>query len=129
MRDGDCGCIPVVDENDKLAGMVTDRDVCVGLADHDVRASELAVRNVMASRVVGIGLDEDVERGIAMMRDQKIRRIPVTNRDGTIAGLLSLNDVVLATRDSKGDSESIKDEAFDALRSICEPCEAASALA
>jgi CBS domain-containing protein len=92
MRENDIGAIPV-GENDRLIGMVTDRDiVCRGLADgKDV--STLTARDVMTSGIISCEDDEDIEDALELMEKKKIRRLPVIDEDKRLVGMLSLGDV------------------------------------
>jgi CBS domain-containing protein len=92
MRDDDIGAVPVV-ENDKLVGMVTDRDVVVrGLAAYPDLKNTTA-RSVMSSRVLYCFEDQSVEEVLDNMGDQQVRRMPVVDRDKRLAGMVSLGDL------------------------------------
>ncbi len=92
MRDNDIGAVPV-GENDRLIGMVTDRDiVCRGLADGR-DAQTLTARDVMTSGIIYCEEDEDIEDALELMEKKKIRRLPVINDDKRMVGMLSLGDI------------------------------------
>ena len=92
MRDEDIGAIPI-GENDRLIGMVTDRDIAVrGLADgRDVEA--LTARDVMTSPIVYCRTDEDIGDAVRIMEDNAIRRLPVINGKKRMVGMLALGDI------------------------------------
>jgi len=92
MRDEDIGAIPI-GENDRLIGMVTDRDIALrGLADgRDVQA--LTARDVMTSPIVYCRADEEVGDAIRIMEDNSIRRLPVINEQKRMVGMLALGDI------------------------------------
>jgi CBS domain-containing protein len=99
MRDGDIGSIPI-GENDRLVGMVTDRDiVCKGLADgRDVES--LTARDVMTGPIVYCRADEDIDDAVRIMEDHQIRRLPVIDEDKRMVGMLSMGDIAdCASRD------------------------------
>ncbi|MDP1731007.1 MAG: CBS domain-containing protein [Devosia sp.] len=99
MRDEDIGSIPI-GENDRLVGMVTDRDiVCKGLADgKDV--SSLTARDVMSGPIIYCRADEEVEDAVRIMEEHVVRRLPVINEDKRMVGMLSLGDIAdCASRD------------------------------
>lgn len=99
MRDEDIGSIPV-GENDRLVGMVTDRDiVCKGLANgKDV--SKMTARDLMTGPIVYCRADEDVEDAVRIMEEHAIRRLPVINENKRMVGMLSMGDVAdFASRD------------------------------
>jgi CBS domain-containing protein len=88
----DIGAIPVGD-NDKLIGMVTDRDiVCRGLANgKDV--AKLTAREVMTSQIVWCRDDEDLDDATRIMEQKRIRRLPVIDKNKRMVGMLSLGDL------------------------------------
>lgn len=92
MRDLDVGSIPV-GENDRLVGMVTDRDiVCRGLANGK-DCSTLKARDVMTKGIVFCRDTEDVADALRIMEQRQIRRLPVINDKKRMVGILSLGDV------------------------------------
>jgi CBS domain-containing protein len=92
MRENDIGAIPV-GENDRLIGMVTDRDiVCRGLADGQ-NASALTARDVMTPGIVYCEDDDDIEDALELMEKKRIRRLPVINDEKRMVGILSLGDI------------------------------------
>lgn len=92
MRDADVGAVPI-GENDRLIGMVTDRDiVCRGLADGRDPAS-LTARDVMSPGIVYCTEDQSLEDAIHMMEEKQIRRMPVLNSRKRMTGMLSLGDL------------------------------------
>lgn len=92
MRDEDIGSVPV-GENDRLIGMVTDRDItCRGLVDGgDI--DSLTARDVMTKEIVYCRTEDDVEDATHLMEDRQIRRLPVIDENKRIAGMLSLGDL------------------------------------
>jgi CBS domain-containing protein len=92
MRDADVGAVPI-GENDRLIGMVTDRDiVCRGFADGKDPAS-LTARDVMTQGIVYCTEDQSIEDAIHLMEKRRIRRLPVLNSKKRMTGMLSLGDL------------------------------------
>ncbi len=92
MKRKDIGAIPV-GKNDRLIGMVTDRDiVCRGLANSGGRKS-LSVGDVMSKGIVYCRADDDIGKALRTMKNRKIRRLPVINQKKRMVGILSLGDV------------------------------------
>lgn len=92
MQTNDVGSIPV-GENDRLVGMVTDRDiVCRGLAGGKDMAT-LTARDVMTGGIVYCQTEDDVGRAIDTMKNKKIRRLPVLDSNKRMVGMLSLGDL------------------------------------
>ena len=96
MLDADCGILPVVDDQGKLVGVVTDRDMYIALATRNKLASQLTVGEVAPSQVFTCGPDDDVRTALATMRQHHVRRLPVEGFGGTVAGVVSMNDILLA---------------------------------
>lgn len=93
MRDHDIGAIPI-GENDRLVGMVTDRDiVCNGLAKEDFDPHRATAGDVMTSQIHCCSEDEDLAKAVQHMKQLKIRRLPVINKSKRMTGMLSLGDI------------------------------------
>ena len=117
MWDRDCGVVPVIDAAGKVTAVVTDRDICIGLATKGRTASHVAAREVMSSTLHACFPDDEITMALEMMKTSKVRRLPVIDGDGHLKGILSLNDIVLR---SKPRAPSSPDRVVDALKSICE---------
>lgn len=116
MLDADCGILPVVDDEAKLVGVVTDRDMYIALATRNKLASQVTVGDVARTKVFTCGPDDDVETVLATMRQHRVRRLPVEGFGGTVAGIVSMNDIVLAA----GARQPVRNEAVvDTLQAIC----------
>lgn len=96
------GVLPVLGPDEQLVGVLTDRDICLAVAMRDRRPSEIAVSEVMTERTVTCGQDEDLSMALETMRRYRVRRLPVVDRDRTLVGLLSLDDVVEAVGEAGG---------------------------
>ena len=93
MRDHDVGAVPI-GENDRLVGMVTDRDiVCKGLAQDNFNASSTTARDVMTAEIHCCRDDDDLAKAVRHMDELKVRRLPVINKSKRMVGILSLGDV------------------------------------
>lgn len=94
MRELDVGVLPVCD-NDRLAGMITDRDIVLRAVADGRGPYETTVRDVMSPGVVWVFADQDVEEAARLMEEKQIRRLPVLNREKRLVGILSLGDVAV----------------------------------
>jgi CBS domain-containing protein len=93
MRDHDIGAIPI-GENDRLIGMVTDRDiVCKGLAQDGFDAGSATAREVMTPGIHCCREDDDLAKAVRHMEGLQIRRLPVVNKAKRMTGILSLGDL------------------------------------
>ena len=111
MRDGDIGATPVV-EDERLVGMVTDRDVVVRVIAEggDVRIK--TARDAMSPGILYCFADDSVENVLDNMGDQQIRRLPVVDRDKRLVGVVSLGDLALSGK---------RKAAGEALQEISQP--------
>jgi len=117
MWDRDCGVIPVVDAAGRALAVVTDRDICMGVATKGRTASHIAAREVMSRTLHACLPEDDIMAALDTMKDSKIRRLPVIDQNGHLKGILSLNEVVLRAK-PKG-SPSIE-KVVNTLKGICE---------
>ncbi len=92
MQTEDIGSVPV-GENDRLVGMVTDRDLaCRGLT-RNKNPEKLNARDVMTKGIIYCREDEDVDDAIRIMENKKVRRLPVLDENKRMVGMLSLGDI------------------------------------
>ena len=96
MRDLDVGSIPV-GENDRLIGMVTDRDIACRAVANGTDCSKLKARDVMTKGIVFCRDSEDLSDALRIMEDKKIRRLPVIDDNKRMVGMLSVGDVARAS--------------------------------
>ncbi len=94
MIDNDCGQIPVVDADNKPLGVVTDRDIAVRLVA--AGKADATAGDAMSSPCHFIAADSSVQDAIKLMESAKIRRVPVVDGDGRLAGIVSIADLALA---------------------------------
>ena len=92
MRDQDIGAVPVGD-NDRLVGMVTDRDIAMRVVADGVDATQLSAADVMTKGIVYCRDDENVIDAVRVMESQRVRRLPVIDENRRMIGILSLGDV------------------------------------
>ena len=91
MADIDAGILPV-GENDKLVGVITDRDIAIRAVGTG-RAPDAKIRDVMSEEVKYCYADEEVDDVLDNMSEQQIRRLPVVNRDKRLVGIVSISDL------------------------------------
>jgi CBS domain-containing protein len=101
MRSEDIGSVPVA-ENDRLIGMVTDRDIVLrGVAEGGDVGSKTA-REVMSPNILYCYDDQTVTDVLKNMGDQQVRRLPVVNREKRLVGVVSLGDLSRAAQQRAG---------------------------
>lgn len=117
MESGSCGAVPIVNRDMRPIGIVTDRDICLGLARRGKIASEVAVTELMSKRLYACLPDEPLANALRTMREKKIRRLLVVERRGMLIGILTMEDIV---RQSGSDRVGVGyQETIDALKTIC----------
>jgi len=113
----DCGVLPVVDHSGRVAGILTDRDICIALGTRNVRASNVRVGSVMRTTVQTCLPTDDVLTVLSLMTDRRVRRLPVTDDAGRLVGIVSLNDAVLAV--GTGRNAVRAGAVLDAFKAVC----------
>jgi CBS domain-containing protein len=106
----DCGALPV-GENDRLVGIITDRDIAIRAVAAG-KSADTKVREIMSAEVKYCFDDDDLDEVALNMADIKVRRLPVINHEKRLVGIVSLGDIALT--DGAGDASS-------ALSGISEP--------
>ena len=96
MRDHHCGFVPVVDSRGMLAGVLTDRDVCLYATATPRTMTHLSVKDAMSHPVFSCCADENLKVTIATMATHHVRRLPVVDKEGHLRGVLSIDDVIQA---------------------------------
>ena len=117
MWDYDFGAMPVVDDEDRVMGMITDRDIAIAASTKGRLATEITVDEVMSGNVYACALDEEISSALKTMRREKVRRLPVIGKDGRLAGILSINDVVLHAGEAR--SEIPSDDVMSTFKAVC----------
>lgn len=96
------GVVPVVDAEHRIVGIFTDRDLCLGLVTRDAAPSKVEVSGILSAPVHTCHPEDSVRLALRGMREHGVRRLPVVDEDGRVQGILSLDDIVLATKTTGG---------------------------
>jgi CBS domain-containing protein len=122
MWDADCGTLPVVDEVGKVTGMITDRDIAIAVATKGRLAADITVGEVTSGKVYTCALQEDIKSALKIMGQERVRRLPVVNREGILQGILSLNDATLHAQEGKrGQMPDLSyEDVVNTCKTICE---------
>lgn len=95
MRDGDFGILPI-QKNDKLVGMITDRDIAIRCVAEGADAKKLKVGEVMTEKVLYCFEDQSLDEVARNLGENQVRRLPVVNREKRLVGILALCDLTKA---------------------------------
>ena len=107
MRDGDMGSVPVV-EGGKLVGIVTDRDIVVR-AIAEGKDSSSPVGDAMTTEIFSVRPEDFVFEAIRLMGDKQVRRLPVVDENGQLAGIIAFADIALETEDEREIAETMEE--------------------
>jgi len=102
MWEGDCGALPVLDADNRVVGMITDRDICMAAYTQSRPLWQIPVPSAMATRVYGVRETDPVEMVETLMRRVRVRRLPVLDTHGRLKGILSMNDLARHAHSSQG---------------------------
>lgn len=98
MAKGDYGCLPV-EENDRMIGMITDRDIALRVVAKGLDPNVTKVSECMSKGIEYCFEEDDLMEVGEMMASEKIRRLPVINSSKRLIGMLSLGDIANNARD------------------------------
>ena len=98
MKASNCGCLPVVDEDKVVLGIVTDRDICLALANgyHD-KVTKTRIKDIIPDKVHTVHIDDHIATALKRMRTKRIGRIPVVDNKKRLKGLLTIHDLINGT--------------------------------
>ncbi len=115
----DCGALPVVGDDGSVLGMITDRDVCMSAYTQGGPLPAILVSSAMSREVAVCRPDDSLDAAERLMRERKVRRIPVLDAARRPIGVLSLNDVARRAASVRGNG--LDKEVTATLAAIGEP--------
>jgi len=101
MWDSDCGALPVLNIEGHLLGVITDRDICMAVATRNKPASEITVWETVSDKAYTCLVSDDVHTALGTMKRERVRRLPVVDKNGVLQGMLAMNDLVLRAEETK----------------------------
>ena len=99
MREGDIGSLPIT-EDEKLVGMITDRDITTRVVAEAADPSTTSVGDVYSQDLISVEADKDLEEAVQLMARHQVRRLPVVE-NGRLVGIVAQADVALALRENE----------------------------
>jgi CBS domain-containing protein len=115
----DCGILPIVNNEGVAVGVLTDRDICMAAASKDRTPSNIAVAEVMMRQLYSCLPEADIREALRVMREKRVRRLPVIDTQGRLCGILSLDDVAVKTRQADKPAELSAEDVEITLDAIC----------
>jgi CBS domain-containing protein len=117
MRRRDCGAVPIVDEERRVVGMLTDRDICLAVAARNRKASDVKCKELINGEAIVCSADDKLENALRKMRKHRIKRLAAIGAGGKLVGILSIGDVLLSVRKDK----NLKKKVYATLEKISKP--------
>ena len=111
-----CGTLPVV-EGGRVLGIITDRDICIALGTRNLKAADTLVKDVAMPKLFNCAPEDDIHDALRTMAAQKVRRLPVIDKKGTLQGILCLDDVILYAEEKASDLTYF--DVVETLKTIC----------
>jgi CBS domain-containing protein len=116
MKVENVGAVPVIDEDDDLVGILTDRDIVVRCVAEGKNPAETNVEDVLSHELETIEPDVDVEEAAQLMADRQLRRLPVCE-DGELVGMVSIGDLAVKTPAAQVSSRALREISKGVVRS------------
>jgi CBS domain-containing protein len=121
MWDHDVGSVPIIDDERRVVGIVTDRDLCMAAYTKNERLADIPLRAVMSKNVVCANERDDLRTVEELMQANQIRRLPVVDEDNRISGIIALADIALARGVTAAGDEVSEQEIATTIEAVSRP--------
>jgi CBS domain-containing protein len=101
MRDEDTGIVPITEGGDRLAGVITDRDIAIGVVADGKDPTSTKVNQIASKNLVTVDPQQDLDEALRLMAEHQVRRLPVVEEDGRLVGILAQADVARHSDDAR----------------------------
>jgi len=115
MKSLNVGVLPVKEDN-KIVGMITDRDMVVRALAENKEAGSVTVKDVMSPEIARCSSEDNIEDAADIMKEKKLRRLIVLNSENAPVGIVSLGDIA-----AKADSEQLAGQTLEVVSQPCSP--------
>jgi CBS domain-containing protein len=119
MWEFDCGIVPIVEDDGRPAGVITDRDICMAAYTQGKPLSQIGVASAMAKQIVACHEADTIETAERLMRASEVRRLPVLDEENRLVGLVSMNDLARLAAHAK--RSGVDRELVRTLAAVCRP--------
>ena len=111
MKSEDVGPIPILDDEESrlLAGVLTDRDIVLKVVVTDRDPNNTLVSEIMTTDVVTCRVNDDTHQAVRLMEEHQVRRIPIVNDNGQLAGIVSQADIATRMKEPGKTAEVVKE--------------------
>jgi CBS domain-containing protein len=117
MWEADIGAVPVLDDKDRVVGMLTDRDICMAAYTQGLALWQIVAAEVMSKSIVTCEPTDTVDHAEELMRMNAVRRLPVVDGERNVVGIVSMNDLArVVSRSHRGQAELVA-----TMAAICQP--------
>ena len=113
----DCGIVPVVDEDKRVVGVLTDRDLCLAIVARNRKASDVKAGDLIKGEAIVCAADDKLEAVLRKLRKNQIKRLAVVGDGGELVGILSVSDILLGVRKDK----KLKKKCYVTMKSLAKP--------
>jgi CBS domain-containing protein len=122
MWNRNCGFLPVVDTQQHVVGVVTDRDIAIAVGTRNRLPGEITLAEVATRRVQSCRPEDDIHMALDTMAEEKVRRLVVVNEQNQFEGVLSMDDVVhFAETEPAGKANLSSDDVLRTLKTLYSP--------
>ncbi len=122
MWERDCGCVPVIDDEGRVIGMLTDRDICMAAYTRGEPLATIDVGSIMSRQLHVCDPRDSADVVSKRLETHQIRRLPVVNAEGRLVGILSLSDLARAVARKKGKADGFDSRTIETtLAAITRP--------
>jgi CBS domain-containing protein len=101
MKQQDVGPVPVVENGDRLAGIVTDRDIVLRVVAEGGDPQSTTVGEIMSRDLATVDPDQPLEEALRLMARHQVRRLPVCEEDGRLVGIVAQADIATELGDDR----------------------------
>jgi len=109
MENMNCGAVPVINDDLKPVGVVTDRDIAIYTVLNNKKPDESKLQEFMSKSPITCFQDDDIDVAIQKMKEHKIRRILIVDEQNKLVGIISLGDIAVVTNELGDACEALQD--------------------
>ncbi|NNE99858.1 MAG: CBS domain-containing protein [Pyrinomonadaceae bacterium] len=112
----DCGIVPILDTEDRVIGVITDRDVSIAVTTRNRAPSEISAAAMIIGKTITCSKNDSIKNVLKKMSKHQINRIPVVTKKGRLKGVISINDLLQMKK-----SKRFERQIFKTLKAIGKP--------